>query len=105
MVANLFKAIPDILPEERFEELFSGDSVTVERIISRGHTSPSSGWYDQPRHEWVLVLKGRGVIAFEEGEEVSLGPGDHLLIPAHRRHRVAWTDPNEDTVWLAVHYE
>ena len=23
---------------------------------------------------------------------------------AHRRHRVAWTDKNEDTVWLAVHY-
>ncbi|MBE0488811.1 MAG: cupin domain-containing protein [Halomonas sp.] len=105
MIGNLFEGIPDRLPEERFEELISGKAVTVERIVSRGHTSPESGWYDQPRHEWVLVLKGRGVVAFEQGEEVTLGPGDHLLIPAHRRHRVAWTDPDEATVWLAVHYD
>ncbi|AXY42654.1 cupin domain-containing protein [Halomonas alkalicola] len=104
-MANLFQGIPDRLPEERFEELVRGDSVTVERIVSRGHTSPETGWYDQPRHEWVLVLRGRGVVAFEDGEEVSLGPGDHLLISAHRRHRVAWTDPDEATVWLAVHYD
>lgn len=104
-MANLFEAIPDRLPEEHFEELVRGDSMTVERIVSRGHTSPETGWYDQPRHEWVLVLKGRGVVAFEDGEEVSLGPGDHLLIPANRRHRVAWTDPDEATVWLAVHYD
>jgi cupin 2 domain-containing protein len=105
MIGNLFEGIPDRLPEERFEELVRGDSVMVERIVSRGHTSPETGWYDQPRHEWVLVLKGLGVVAFEDGEEVSLGPGDHLLIPAHRRHRVAWTEPDEATVWLAVHYD
>jgi len=104
-MANLFEAIPDRLPEERFDELVSAESVAVERIVSRGHASPESGWYDQPRHEWVLVLQGRGVVAFEEGEEVTLGPGDHLLIPANRRHRVAWTDPDEATVWLTVHYD
>jgi len=105
MIGNLLEGIPDLLTEERFEELASAESVTVERIVSRGHTSPETGWYDQPRHEWVLVLQGRGVVAFEEDEEVTLGPGDHLLIPAHRRHRVAWTAPDEVTVWLAVHYD
>ncbi len=105
MIGNLLEGIPDLLTEERFEELASAESVTVERIVSRGHTSPETGWYDQPRHEWLLVLQGRGVVAFEEGEEVTLGPGDHLLIPAHRRHRVAWTAPDEVTVWLAVHYD
>ncbi|WP_416140387.1 cupin domain-containing protein [Halomonas sp. HK25] len=104
-MANLFEAIPEALPEELCEEIVSGRAVTVERIVSRGHTSPDTGWYDQPRREWVLVLRGRGVVAFEEGDEVTLGPGDYLTIPAHRRHRVAWTDPNEDTVWLAVHYD
>ncbi len=105
MKGNLFEGIPDRLPEECFEEIVSGKAVTVERIVSRGHASPETGWYDQPRHEWVLVLQGRGAVAFEEGEEVTLGPGDHLLIPAHRRHRVACTDPDRDTVWLAVHYD
>jgi cupin 2 domain-containing protein len=30
--------------------------------------------------------------------------GDWLVIPAHCRHRVAWTDKDEATVWLVVHY-
>lgn len=104
-MANLFAAIPEGLPEELFDEVVSGRGVTVERIVSRGHTSPDTGWYDQPRQEWVLVLKGQGVVAFETGESVTLGPGDHLTIPAHRRHRVAWTAPDEETIWLAVHFD
>ncbi|MFP8878842.1 MAG: phosphoribosylaminoimidazole carboxylase, partial [Myxococcota bacterium] len=34
-----------------------------------------------------------------------LGPGDHLNIPAHTRHRVAWTDPDQATIWLAIFYK
>jgi len=30
-------------------------------------------------------------------------PGDHVFLPAHKRHRVTWTDPDRPTVWLAVH--
>lgn len=105
MIANLFKDLPEALRDECFDTLLEAEHVTVERIASRGHTSPSSGWYDQSRHEWVVVLQGRGVVAFEDGEEITLGPGDHLSIPAHCRHRVAWTAPNEDTIWLAVHYD
>lgn len=101
---NLFDAIPDRLDDERFETLVTGEAVQVERIVSRGHTSPSSGWYDQAWDEWVIVLKGEGEVVFEDGEAVRLRPGDHLQIPAHRRHRVAWTDPERDTIWLAVHY-
>ncbi|MDG4867656.1 cupin domain-containing protein [Guyparkeria sp. 1SP6A2] len=104
MSANLFNKLPEPLREEWFDTLVEAENVTIERIVSHGHTSPSSGWYDQSRHEWVVVLKGRGVVAFEDGEEITLGPGDHLRIPAHTRHRVAWTAPEEDTVWLAVHY-
>lgn len=105
MTANLFENLPVKLRDEWFDTLVEAGNVTVERIVSRGHASPASGWYDEPRNEWVVVLKGRGVVAFEDGEEVSLGPGDHLGIAAHRRHRVAWTAPDEDTVWLAVHYD
>lgn len=35
---------------------------------------------------------------------VRMGPGDSLLIRPHERHRVAWTAPGVDTVWLAVFY-
>ena len=30
-------------------------------------------------------------------------PGDWVILPAHCRHRVAWTDPVRETLWLAVH--
>ena len=105
MNPNLIENLPEPLAEERFDTLVEARNVAIERIVSRGHTSPASGWYDQPREEWVVVLRGCGRIAFEDGEEVTLGPGDHLSIPAHRRHRVAWTSPEEETVWLAVHYD
>ena len=31
-------------------------------------------------------------------------PGDFVNIPAHNKHRVEWTAPDEPTIWLAVHY-
>ena len=101
---NLFLAIPDNLPAELFDTLVESESVRIERIVSRGHATPQDTWYDQDRAEWVLLLRGAARLAFADGRELELLPGDWLEIPAHRRHRVAWTDPAQDTVWLAVHY-
>ena len=101
---NIFALPPGIMEAEQFDELAAGKDVRIERIVSQGHASPEEDWYDQPQHEWVTVLQGRAVLAFASGEEVALGPGDHLTIPAHCRHRVKWTDPQQATVWLAVHY-
>lgn len=103
-IKNLFNSIPDALPDELFEDLVSADGVRVERIVSHGHTSPASGWYDQDENEWVVVLQGAGRILLEDGTEVLLKKGDYLNIPKHKKHRVAWTEPNEVTVWLAVFY-
>jgi cupin 2 domain-containing protein len=72
-------------------------------IVSVGHASPEGFWYDQPQNEWVVVLRGAARIQFED-ERVELRPGDWIHIPAHRRHRVEWTTPDEPTLWLAVHY-
>jgi cupin 2 domain-containing protein len=44
-------------------------------------------------------------VEFEgESQPRELKPGDYLLIPAHCRHRVAWTSSDEPSVWLAVHF-
>lgn len=104
MRQNIFAVPSASMAAEQFDELAAGKDVRIERIVSRGHTSPEEGWYDQPQHEWVTVLQGRAVLAFASGGEVELGPGDHLTIPAHCQHRVRWTDPQQATVWLAVHY-
>jgi len=101
---NLFGFIPDDLPEEFFETLVRTEAIHIERIISSGHTSPKGQWYDQDQTEWVLLVRGAARLVFEGGNEHMLVPGDWLEIPAHQKHRVAWTDPDQETVWLAVHY-
>lgn len=102
---RLLSALPAAGAGESFDELLRQGGVRIERIVSHGQASPPGFWYDQPQREWVLVLAGRGAVAFEDGTEVALGPGDWLDIPAHARHRVAWTDPAQPTVWLAVHLD
>jgi cupin 2 domain-containing protein len=78
--------------------------VLIERIVSHGHRSLEGFWYDQKRCEWVVLLKGAARLQFED-HTVEMRPGDALNIPAHVRHRVEWTSPDEPTIWLAVHYE
>lgn len=99
---NLLAGLPSDIPEELVDVLVQGKNVRIERIVSTGHRSPDDFWYDQDEHEWVIVLKGEGRLIFKDAEIVSMKPGDHVMIPAHRKHRVEWTSPNEPTVWLAV---
>ncbi|PCJ35762.1 MAG: cupin [Cellvibrionales bacterium] len=101
---NIFAAIPQRLDQELVEILVENKDVCIERIVSKGHTSPASGWYDQPKNEWVIVLKGEAIISFENESEFRLSAGSYIDIAAHKKHRVSWTDPNVETVWLAVHY-
>lgn len=103
-MVNLFEGIPEDLSDESFEQLAAAGSVRIERIVSKGHSSPASGWYDQAQDEWVAVLKGEAVLSFDDGSSIRMKAGDFLTIPAHRRHRVAWTAPNVETIWLAVHF-
>ncbi|MGH7202620.1 MAG: cupin domain-containing protein [Planctomycetaceae bacterium] len=99
---NLFADLPTALPEELIEVLAENQHVRIERIVSTGHASPEGFWYDQEKAEWVAVLRGEAKLLFEDGESVHMKPGDHVLIPARRRHRVEWTTPNEPTVWPAM---
>ena len=76
-----------------------------QRIVSSGHVTPENQWYDQDGDEWVVVLRGSARLQFDgEAAPVSLQPGDYVLIPARRRHRVEWTQPGKPTVWLALHF-
>jgi cupin 2 domain-containing protein len=99
----LFADLPRHLPDELVTTLLEADNLRVERIISHGHASPEEFWYDQEQSEWVIVLKGAAKLRFEDGI-VSMNLGDFVNIPAHKKHRVEWTAPDEPTVWLAVHY-
>ena len=99
---NLWQSLPDARAAEQFTELLHADKVRIERIVSHGQASPEGFWYDQGEHEWILLLEGAARLELEGGEILALAPGDYCHIPAHTRHRVAWTDPHRPTLWLAV---
>ncbi len=104
--SNLFKDAAESLSEEDFTTLLASGQFKLERIVSTGQATPEVEWIDQDRAEWVVLLRGRAGLRFEDEAEVRIiAPGDYIDIPAHRRHRVEWTDANEPTVWLALHYE
>lgn len=107
MKENLFSHVPDELPEELVSVLAENKNVRIERIVSDGHASPDGFWYDQPQHEWVLLVSGSAELSIEKDtgiERLKLEAGDHVLIPAHQRHRVESTSQTEKTIWLAVFY-
>ena len=100
---NLFA--PAAVPSgaERVDVLLRRPGARVERIVSAGHAGTPGEWYDQPGDEWVALLAGAATLLFADGARVALAPGDWLLIPAHARHRVAFTSAEPPCVWLAVH--
>jgi cupin 2 domain-containing protein len=93
----LLDEVADILVERR--------GLRIERIVSTGQATPEGQWYDQETDEWVLVVAGAARLRIEsEGRDRELAEGDWLLLPAHCRHRVNWTQNEPPTIWLAVHF-
>lgn len=102
---SLFAGLAPAGPQEELTQLLATPGLRIERIVSHGHASPPGFWYDQPWAEWVCVLAGSAGVRFEEEAQTRrLQAGDWLGIPARARHRVEWTDPQERTIWLAVHH-
>lgn len=105
-LGNLFRNLPDARSAEVFQPLAAGRHARIERIVSFGQASPPGYWYDQPQHEFVVLIAGEAELQFEDEERSRrLVPGNYVLIAANRRHRVESTSTTEPTVWLAVHYD
>lgn len=100
---NLLASLPRDDGSEIVSTLLDHPAARIERIVSRGQITPEHQPYDQPQDEWVLLLAGRATIWLEDRGELALAPGDALLIPAHVRHRVTFTQVEPPTVWLAIH--
>ena len=102
---NLLTNLPTETAEEVFTDLVVGENFRLVRIVSNGHSTPEGEWYDQAEAEWVMLLCGSAQLLFEgDAESQTLGPGDFVHIPPHKKHRVAWTDTGQPTVWLALHH-
>ncbi|NML06541.1 cupin domain-containing protein [Sphingomonas sp. G-3-2-10] len=102
-MTNLFADLPDARAGEVFTELLTRPGVRLERIVSRGQSTPADAPMVQDADEWVLLLEGEAGLRIEESVEIVLKPGDHLLIAAGQRHWVTFTAKDRPTVWLALH--
>lgn len=104
-MTNIFTDLPDSHDGESFTTLLQRPGVRIERIVSRGQTTPEATPYDQDHDEWVLLLAGAARLWLDGAGERELRPGDTVFIAAHVRHRVTWTQAEPPTIWLAVHLE
>jgi len=104
--SNIFAGLPNRSAAEQYATLLESPAFKLARIVSTGQATPEGEWYDQDRAEWVVVLKGRAGLRFEdETEDRTLNTGDFLAIAPHRRHRVTWTSKDETTIWLALYFD
>ena len=101
-IYNIKSVLPKSSDPEKVDILFDG-SVLVERIISTGQQSPTEGWYEQEKDEFVLLLSGAAKLEFENNEFIALSTGDYILIPAKKKHKVIFTSSNPPCVWLTIH--
>lgn len=101
---NIYKNLPGNLHNEIFQVITENSNVKIEKIISNGQSSPPNFWYNQELNEFVILLKGSAELLFENDEYVKMIPGDYIIIPSHKKHRVERTSETEETIWLAIHY-
>lgn len=92
--------------EEQIDILMESSRVRMERIVSTGQATPEGHWYDPVGDEFVLLVAGAARLRIEgEAADRALESGDWIVLPAHCRHRVTWTQEMPPTIWLAIHYE
>ena len=104
-IKNILADIPQQLPNELFTTLLQNQQLKIERIVSKGQCDAKDKWYEHETDEWVILLQGEAVLEFaEENELKTLKAGDYLFIPAYKKHRVDWTHPKQESIWLAIHF-
>lgn len=106
VAGNLLGGLPrEPRAAELIETLCELPGLRIERIVSTGQATAEGEWYDQETDEWVMVVKGSARLRIAgEAEDRALGEGDFVLLPAHCRHRVVWTQADPPTIWLAIHF-
>jgi len=88
--------------EEFFINLYKGKSILIEKIISGDKKSPAQDWLCQNKDEWVILLRGKSVIRFEN-QTINLKEGDYLYIPKKTKHKIDFLSQRPKCIWLAIH--
>lgn len=96
--------VPDPLLEN-FSNLLVKSNFKLEKIVSKGYKTPKSKWLKEDIDEFVMLLKGKAELLFENGQTVVLMEGDYLTIPANTKHKVIKTSVRPLCYWLTIHFK
>lgn len=102
----------------RIDSWVETKDLRVERVVTYGQASLTAAVCETPVNQFVLLIEGQVRLEVEmekvnlmpgtgrllENVKVNLTPGDHICIPHNTRHRVDWTSPDRETVWLTVYF-
>jgi cupin 2 domain-containing protein len=84
---------------ESDRSLVTSGGLSVRQVLSGRLDTPVA--YLQQQDEWALVVSG-GARLQVPGEEIELGPGEWVWLPAGTAHTLVSTVPG--TSWVTVHH-
>ena len=87
------------MKNEEIKIVYNDEKMSIEHIKSYGVSSSNDFWYDQNKDEICYVIKGYGIIKFED-HEVKLCEGQSICIKKHVKHNVKET--SFDCEWICV---
>jgi cupin 2 domain-containing protein len=90
---------------ENYSKILLGNSFHLEKIISKGYATPENKWIIEKTNEFVMLLKGKAELLFENGQNIKLSEGDYLVIPKYTKHKVTRTSRKPICYWLTIHYK
>ena len=99
MLTNIYELPPVPFLAELVTDLHRDAGIRIERIVSTGQTTD---WLNQNETEFVILIQGNATLEFDDGREVTMKPGDTILIKPHQRHRVTFTSTEPPCIWLCV---
>ncbi|NET24795.1 cupin domain-containing protein [Okeania sp. SIO1I7] len=86
--------------EEILKNLLSHKNVKINKIISPPNFVSEE--FIQDEDEWVILLQGSAILEINQ-KNTKLVKDSHIFIPAKTPHKIISTDPNIETIWLAIH--
>ncbi len=105
VVENYFTDYKESSSLENSIDLLIGNKFRLEKIVSKGYKTPKDKWLKEDNEEFVLMLKGKAELFFENQQKIVLKEGDYFIIPANTKHKVLKTSVKPLCVWLTIHFK
>ena len=87
-INNFFKYPKININKEKVIPFLNGRNFVAEKIISNGFKSANNDWMSEDSDEWVMLIKGKAKLEFENGDILNLKSGDSFNIPANTKHKI-----------------